>query len=144
MNSILHRLNIDTSASALYRALTTAEGLTAWWTPASAETNIGGVAHFEFGPDPAHHVDMEIKRLEQDKLVVWQCVSGPWVGTGEFSFEISEAEQGVMLKFAHHGWVEADDFYMHCNSKWGFFLVISLKQYLESGTGLPHPQDPSI
>ena len=42
------------------------------------------------------------------------------------------------------GWLDDGDFFMHRNAKWGFLLAVSLKQFLESGTGVPHPGDPSI
>lgn len=87
---------------------------------------------------------MRVVSTIENKEVRWQCINGPWAETGEFVFSISEDKRGCCLHFSHHGWQQTDDFYQHCNAKWGFFLVVSLKQYLESGTGLPHPNDPSI
>jgi len=87
-------------------------------------------------------IEMKIVDLVPDEKVVWKCQSGPWAETGEFVFNIQPHERGAVLKFAHHGWPKADDFYMHCNGKWGFFLCTSLKDYLETGTGKPHPADP--
>ena len=50
---------------------------------------------------------------------------------------------GVVL-FGHKGWKQAGEFYMHCNSKWGFFLGTSLKDYVETGKGRPAPEDPDL
>ncbi len=144
MPSILHRLTINTSAAELYQALITSEGLSGWWTQADSQPRIGGLAKFVFGPEGQNKVTMEFTVLEENKKVAWKCVEGPWVETGAFEFGIEQVENGVVLKFAHNDWPSQDEFFMHCNSKWGYFFVVSLKQYLESGIGHPHPEDPSI
>ena len=144
MVDILHRIIVETSQSELYQALTERQGLGAWWTKNKAASDVGGIIHFEFGPNGEHKVDMQIIELIPAKKVVWKCVTGPWQGIGEFTFDIQPDERGAVLRFAHKGWREADDFYMHCNCKWGFFLGVSLKGYLESGQGKPHPFDPDF
>ena len=143
MTDILHRITIETSPEKLYRALTEETGLSAWWTKTETTPSPGASASFQFGPDD-HTVEMKIIELIPDEKVVWKCVAGPWVDTGEFSFEIQPDERGSVVKFAHRGWPEADEFFMHCNSKWGFFLGVSLKSYLETGKGRPHPEEPNI
>ena len=140
MFSILHRLVIEVEPSALIAAIVESAQLSAWWT--KAEGHDGHVG-FEFGPEGDHKVLMQVLEVS-DACVRWQCVAGPWVETGEFVFKVDEDERGAVLHFAHHGWADNGDFYQHCNSKWGFFLVTSLKQYLETGRGLPHPHEPSI
>jgi uncharacterized protein YndB with AHSA1/START domain len=145
MHNILHRIVIETTPDKLYRALTTQQGLSAWWTKNSSNgDNVGSAISFLFGPDGSHQVDMQIKALKSNELVVWQCVAGPWTETGLFTFSISADERGAVLHFSHQGWNETNDFYQHCNSKWGFFLAVSLKSYLEIGEGQPHPRDPNI
>ena len=144
MAAILHRLIIETSPEKLYRALTEQQLLSDWWTKTETDSKVGGQAHFRFGDDPAHHVIMEIVALEPSKKVVWQCVQGPWVDTGKFTFDIAKDDRGAVLKFTHEGWPSADDFYRHCNSKWGFFFTASLKSLLEKGIGSPFPNDPRI
>lgn len=141
MHSILHKIVIETSPDNLYIALTSDNGLSNWWT--NAESN-NDTTRFFFGPNGEHQVLMKHVSSAKNKEVKWQCIEGPWVDKGEFVFSIEEHERGTSLDFAHHGWQETDDFYKHCNPKWGFFLAVSLKQYLETGKGLPHPNDPSI
>jgi uncharacterized protein YndB with AHSA1/START domain len=144
MTDILHRIIIEASPEALYRALTEQNGLSAWWTKTETTPELGALASFVFGPNDDHKVDMEIMELVTNKKVVWKCVSGPWVDTGEFCFIIESHDRGSVLNFAHRDWAVPDEFYMHCNSKWGFFFTVSLKNYLETGKGNPHPEDPSI
>lgn len=141
MHSILHKLTIECSPEALYMAIAKQKGLAAWWT--KSEIKEKSLRLF-FGQQGENQVEMDITNTIENTQVKWKCTAGPWVDKGDFVFDISPDERGCCLRFSHHGWQETDDFYQHCNSKWGFFLVVSLKQYLETGTGLPHPNDPSI
>lgn len=144
MLDILHRIVIEAEPKDVYKALIEQEKLSGWWTRATAEGEKGSIASFFFGPDGSHQVDMEIQELIANKRVEWKCVSGPWAETDYFRFDIAKDERGTELKFAHSGWQKNDEFFMHCNSKWGFFLTVSLKNLLEKGKGQPHPEDPSI
>lgn len=144
MHAIQHRIEIEANPQQLYTALTGQSGLSQWWTKAETSSKVGETAKFYFGPDGEHQVCMQIIELVPNKKIVWQCESGPWAGIGEFTFDIASIERGSVLRFSHSGWQQADDFFMHCNSKWGFFFTVSLKNYLETGTGSPHPNDPSI
>ncbi|MFT5115387.1 MAG: hypothetical protein ACI8P9_004738 [Parasphingorhabdus sp.] len=144
MHSILHRVTIETSPEAVYQSLVEERSLSKWWTKATASGKVGSTNCFFFGADGSHQVDMEVCELKLNELIVWKCIRGPWQATGKFAFSITPDERGAVLHFSHQGWAETDDFYQHCNTKWGFFLGISLKNYLENGTGQPHPQDPSI
>jgi hypothetical protein len=49
------------------------------------------------------------------------------VGGYPVTFENRTHKKGADLLFGHRDWKEPSEFYMHCNSKWGFFLVVSLK-----------------
>lgn len=144
MADILHRIIIETSPEKLYNALTQQQGLTDWWTRTETDEKEGGFAQFYFGPNGEHQVKMQIQSLVPNQKVVWKCVEGPWVDTGTFEFDIQTDERGAVLKFRHNDWAQADEFFMHCNSKWGFFFTVSLKNLLETGKGSPHPMDPSI
>lgn len=145
MHEILHRVRIDAPPSAVYEALTEASGLCRWWTSmCTAKPEIGSTATFRFGDAPTGP-DMQIVDLRTPEHVQWRCVAGPpeWVGT-RLTFRVRPDGSGSVLLFAHGGWKEKNETYMHCNTKWGFFLGISLKKYLEEGRGLPHPEDPDI
>jgi uncharacterized protein YndB with AHSA1/START domain len=143
MNEIRHRIEIHTQPDELYKAITERDGLASWWTPmVEAAPEERSVAMFRFG-DGSVGPDMKITELEPGKRAVWLCVAGPWVDH-EFVFDIDTGDKGAVLRFAHKGWADAGDFYMHCNAKWGFFLGVSLKKYLETGTGEPHPNDPDL
>jgi len=144
MHSILHRVEVDVSPEKVYQALLTQQGLSAWWTKVETDEKEGGTANFAFGPNGEHQVVMAIVELVPEEKVIWQCQAGPWETTGQFCFDIEPIERGAAFNFSHAGWQEPDNFYRHCNCKWGFFLGVSLKEYLETGVGKPHPQDPNF
>ena len=144
MVDILHKIGIQSSSpEAVYKALTTCEGLSGWWTnDTRGESNVGGVLKFRFG---AGGFDMKVLELEPNKHVLWQVVEGPkeWVGT-KIGWDIKRGEDGwTLVLFKHAGWREPVEFMHHCSTKWGVFLI-SLKALLETGKGAPAPNDLKI
>lgn len=142
--SILHRIEVEAAPEKLYNAIAEASGLAAWWTPMVTQEGSGEGTIFKvrFG-DGKHGADFEVEALEPNEQVQLRCVQGPWEGM-LFHFEIQQHKRGAVLIFRNSGWLAQDNFFMHCNTKWGYFFAVSLKKYLEQGQGAPHPQDPSI
>lgn len=140
---IVHRIVIEASPQQIFQALTSAEQLSAWWTRAEA-ADAPATWRFRFGPDGSHEVDMAELERRNDEFVRWRCVAGPWTHIRHFSFRIEPHARGGALTFINDGWPQADEFFGHCNSKWGFFLGVSLKQLLETGEGRPSPMDPNL
>lgn len=142
--SILHRIEVEVAPEQLYRAVAEASGLAAWWTPMVTQegSGEGSICKVRFG-DGKHGADFKVEALSPHQHVQLRCVQGPWKGL-LFHFDIQRHERGSVLIFRNSGWPAQDDFFMHCNTKWGYFLAVSLKNYLEQGQGAPHPQEPSI
>jgi uncharacterized protein YndB with AHSA1/START domain len=142
MVDILHRVGIKSSLDQVYKALTTREGLAAWWTNnTQGESNVGGVLQFRFG---AGGIDMKVLELRPAKRVLWQVVDGPeeWIGT-KVSWELKQEGDYSILLFKHQDWKEPVEFMHHCSTKWAIFLM-SLKSLLETGKGAPAPNDIKI
>ena len=140
MVDILHKVGIKSSSSAdAYRALTTREGLSAWWTTdTQGESKVGRVLLFRFGTGG---FDMKVLELQRDERVLWQVVEGPaeWIGT-KISFELKQEGDWTIILFKHEGWKEPVEFMHHCSTKWAVFLL-SLKSLLETGKGAPWPNE---
>jgi uncharacterized protein YndB with AHSA1/START domain len=140
MLDILHKVGIKSSSpDDAYQALTTREGLSAWWTNTTlGESKVGGVLQFRFG---AGNIDMEVLELRPASRVLWQVVDGPaeWIGT-TVSFDLKQEADWTIILFKHHGWKEPVEFMHHCSTKWAVFLL-SLKSLLETGKGAPAPND---
>ena len=140
MPDILHKVGIKSSSlDHTYKALTTREGLSTWWTTdTQGESKIDGVLQFRFGADG---FDMKVLELYPAKHVLWQVVDGPeeWVGT-KISFDLKQNDDWTIVLFKHQGWKEPVEFMHHCSTKWGVFLL-SLKSFLETGKGAPWPNE---
>lgn len=140
MVDILHKVGIKSSSlDATYKALTTLEGLSSWWTTdTQGKSDAGGVIQFRFG---AGGIDMKVLELQPAKRVLWQVVDGPaeWIDT-KVSFELGQEGDWTIVLFKHQGWKEPVEFMHHCSTKWAVFLL-SLKSLLETGKGAPAPND---
>lgn len=142
MLDILHRVGIKSSMDDAYKALTTLEGLSGWWTNnTQGESRIGGVLRFRFG---AGGFDMKVLELHPATSVLWQVVEGPeeWIGT-KVAWELKQQDGYTIILFKHQGWREPVEFMHHCSTKWAVFLM-SLKSLLETGKGSPDPNDIKI
>ena len=140
MVDILHKVGIKASSpDGVYQALTTLDGLSAWWTDdTGGDSKVGGVLQFRFG---AGGFDMKVLELEPARKVLWLVVEGPeeWIGT-KISFELEQRDGWAIVLFKHLGWKEPVEFMHHCSTKWAVFLL-SLKSLLETGKGAPAPND---
>ncbi len=143
MAEINHRVGIKGSPDAIYHALTTNEGLSAWWTTdTQGAGDVGSIINFRFGGGGP---DFEVVALEPGIMVQWKhrgAVPEDWMGT-EITFVLRKEENETIVRFQHADWQEATDFLAHCSTKWAVFLL-SLKEFIETGKGRPFPGDVPI
>ncbi|RPD39492.1 SRPBCC domain-containing protein [Chitinophaga barathri] len=165
MPDIHHQLLIAAPAEKIYHAITSREGLAAWWTPAAIATpEVNSIAHFPFGPD--YYKDMRVTTLKPFEEVGWTCIKGAleWIGTS-LSFRIqpfdrgtllnahdemggqleqlSNSDSGSLLIFHHDDWKAYTPMFAECNYTWGQFLR-SLKLLCETGKGRPWPHQHTV
>ena len=143
MVDILHRIGVEGSGpEEVYGALTTVEGLAAWWTDdTTGSSEVGGVLGFRF---PNGGFDMEVVELRPAERVTWRVVDGPaeWIGT-TVDWRLRRDGDWTIVLFTHAGWTEPVEFMHHCSTKWATFLM-SLKSLVETGAGAPAPKDVQI
>ena len=138
---IVHRIGVkDATPQADYDALTTVDGLAAWWTTDTKDD--GDVLRFRF--PPVGGFDMQVVATSPAEQVTWKVVDGPeeWIGT-TIDWTLSQHGDWTIVLFAHRGWKEPVEFMHHCSTKWGSFLL-SLKSLVETGGGAPAPRDVQI
>jgi uncharacterized protein YndB with AHSA1/START domain len=139
MAEILHRIRIGAPLEDVYRAITTGDGLTSWWTDdASAVPEVGSVAEFGLA-NRTVVFRMRVDGLEPPRRVLWRCTDGPaeWIGT-YVAWELSTADDGrTQVDFVHGDWKEAAGTLALCNTTWGH-LMHHLKGYLEGEVPGPH------
>ncbi len=144
MTPYRQRLEIAASPEAVYRALTTPQGLQGWWTETcDVASKVGGHCTFRFGP---HQKTMQVERLDPEREVHWLCVKAhievpgirpdEWVGT-RIGFHLSaHPPSGTLLDFEHIGLAPGMDCYALCVDGWRQYLA-SLQRYAETGQGAP-------
>lgn len=147
MAEIVHRVGIHSSAKDVFSALSTREGLAAWWTErTTGKGAAGGALQFRFnaGGSEIGGFDMKVLATEPEKLVLWEVTDGPeeWIGT-KIRFDLKQSGEHAIVLFRHEGWQEVVEFTHHCSTKWAIYLM-SLKALLETGKGTPNPNDPHI
>jgi uncharacterized protein YndB with AHSA1/START domain len=166
MPNIHHELLIGATAEKIYDAITSQEGLSAWWTPgANAKCELDSVARFPFGKE--YFKEMKILELKSSEQVKWICITGveEWMGTTIF-FKLQPGDKrtllnshpevhdqlyqqnenfdkGTLLIFHHDGWKEYTPMFAECSYTWGQFLR-SLKLFCETGQGRPWPNQHRI
>ncbi len=160
MKSIHQQVLIGAPAEAVYRAVTTQEGLSGWWTPdAKATPEPGSVARFPFGP--RYFKEMKISALKPLEEVKWDCIMGAdeWIGTnisfrleagdlaslskshpemGDQVQQLKNTDKGTLLTLHHDGWKAYTPMFAECSYTWAQFLR-SLKLLCETGKGRPWP-----
>jgi hypothetical protein len=87
---------------------------------------------------------MKVLDRRPNERVEWEGTEGPeeWVST-HLGFDLKQEDDYTIVLFKHEGWREPVECMSHCSTKWATFMM-SLKQFVETGTGAPHPQDVRI
>lgn len=130
-------LLVDAGPDALFDALTTAVGLTGWWTRAAGSGQTGGeLSLFMNDPQPLR---IRVDQSTRPSRVDWTVTDCPflteWEGT-QPTFTITARAEGAELHFRHRG-LNADlDCLEMCSHGWDHFLA-SLASYVDSGRGSP-------
>jgi uncharacterized protein YndB with AHSA1/START domain len=138
VKTIIHTVHVHASPQTVYRALTTEDGVTGWWsTKAEVEPGEGGTIRFTFVGDFNPH--MKQTSLRENAFVEWRCVAGHdnW-RDNTFRFDLRAMDGETSVRFVQEYAQELDDdTYGTYNFNWGYYLN-SLKQYCETGVGTPY------
>ncbi len=131
-------IEIDAPPDRVYRAVTTLDGLAAWWTPqVEGSPTEGGRVSFHFDDQK---ITMAVAKTEPDRSVRWECLGHSkfpeWSGTSVI-FAISGAGEGrTVLHFEHVGLAPACDCFEMCSNGWDHYLR-SLSAHASGGAGSP-------
>jgi uncharacterized protein YndB with AHSA1/START domain len=142
MPDILHEVTIMGPSEKIAQAITQQAGLRAWWTEqAKAEPKPGTISEFQFY---GGQVTMKIK---VDNIapnhIQWSPQEGvpDWKGT-RITWDMSPGDNGgTKLLFGQRDFASPDGSYAMSNFNWAWYLI-SLKAYIETGTGKPHTGQP--
>ncbi len=130
-------IRVQATHGALFEALTTVRGLSAWWTDAAGSGATGGELRFSFGSGTCV---VQVDEATPTTLVRWtvtECAFEPdWVRTRP-TFTITPVDGDMCeLQFRHGGLTAELDCIDECTRGWDHFIV-SLRNYVETGRGMP-------
>ena len=74
----------------------------------------------------AHHLHPGLQNIKEE-----------WLNT-EVDWHITEVEGKIKIAITHNGLMEGLNCYEVCKSGWDYYLLTSLKNFLETGTGSPY------
>lgn len=148
MVDIIHRISIKAPVSRVMAAVSTVEGVAAWWTrETTGSSGPGGSMTARFTNQAGNEIGkmkFDVTSVDPDRAVQWRITDGPpeWIGT-DVTFDLARLNEQTILVFGHRNWREAVEFTAHCSMKWATFLL-SLRALAETGTGRPSPDDLKI
>ena len=136
MPEIEHEIKIKAAPNAVFDALTTADGLSGWYS-AEVEDSNGGWAFTHTSKDDLKFA-FAVTESESPSKVSWRCTEGPNHAEGTtITYLLSETGDGrTLVEFSHTEWPHTEGNYRMCNTRWAI-LLHHLKEYLETGEKTP-------
>ena len=138
---IWHEIHINASPNEVYQAVSDIRKLAHWWTTDTrGKSAVGKKLEVWFYGHLA--AEMVVSSLKAGKLVQWRVTERSipdWVDT-EIEFKIFREHNQTILHFRHSKWREDAKMFPECSMHWAIYLL-SLKEFVEMGTGRPHPYD---
>lgn len=136
MASSTHRIRIHANPSAVFAAVATEAGMTAWYTPnIEGSFEEGKTATFSFSNGETFQ--WKTTALVPDKEVERECTEGPGVAKGTtVSYRIEQDKGDTILKLEHSNWPDGHEALATCNTLWGILLG-HLREYVEKNQPSP-------
>ena len=118
-----------------------------WWGTVEGNANsIGSIFKIKFGGKS--YWKFEIIDLVENERIVWKCIESnqdhnlkgidtEWLHS-IITWKLTQNNGGTLVKFLHEGLIPSGICYDVCSAGWDFYLVNSLKSYLETGKGFPN------
>jgi uncharacterized protein YndB with AHSA1/START domain len=134
MPDIAMQIDLAAPPSAVYRALTTTDGIAGWWTTKNETGAAVGDLNRCWFPGGMQW-DLRVTEADADSRLAWHLEGGPREGT-DVRWTLSPAPDGTRILFDHTGFAAIDEAYRIVTLGWAQMLL-RLKQYAE--TGAPNP-----
>jgi len=135
---------IDVTKTDAYEAL--AHHIPDWWSTVEGISDKEGADFIvSFGSDSFWK--FKVISLDKPNKVVWECIEShqdhnlkgideEWINT-KLYWSIAEVGKKTKIEFIHNGLLTTGVCYDVCSQGWDFYILDSLKNYLETGIGKP-------
>jgi len=133
---------IKSNKELVFKALT--EDIDKWWSSIdNSSKKVGDIFKISFGIES--YWKFKVLELEKHERIVWECVEShqdhnlkgidkEWLNS-KLYWHISNYIDNVKVQFLHKGLISTGICYEVCSSAWDFYIVNSLKNFLEIGVG---------
>ncbi len=135
MADILYDFPVAAPAGKVYAAVSTADGLNAWWT-LTAEVDGPNYA-LGFGPEYAWQAEVTEREEGAAFVLAMTVADDDWRGT-RVGFRFAERDGVTAVRFAHTGWPAVNGHYRTSAYCWAMYLRL-LKKYCETGEVVGYP-----
>ena len=135
---------VKSSIELVFRGLT--KEIDKWWSSVeNSATKEGCLFKVSFGEES--YWKFKVLELIKSEKIIWECVEShqdhnlvgideEWLNS-KIHWMISDLDGKVKVDFWHEGLVSTGICYDVCSSAWDFYILDSLKNYLETGNGKP-------
>jgi uncharacterized protein YndB with AHSA1/START domain len=129
--------NIDADADTVFRAISTTDGVTGWFTSQAEIGEKVGTHHYLTFPEMPEPWDLEVTESTAPRRLTLSVVAGPpqWNATTMTYAIAVRSEGGVVLNFDHNDFATVDGV-REWTIGWAT-KILALKQYAESGNRDP-------
>ena len=144
MEKTTHFIGTRTAKEAVFRAISLPSELEKWWaTTAEGKAELGETLYLTF--ENLTTLKFKYDQMIPNEKLVLTCFDSfkSWDKT-QLIFEIAEKDDQIFLTHTHQN-IKPDDVesLTYFTTKWTVYLL-SLKQYLETGTGTPYPYEKKL
>lgn len=137
MADIFHDFPIKAASDKVFRAVSTPEGLAAWWTNrSSGEPALGAEYQLWFSPEYDWRAVVSTCVTDKEFKLEITKSDKDWQGT-RVGFVLDEKDGVTQVRFSHTGWPEANDHYRGSSFCWALYLRL-LKRYVEHDEVVPY------
>lgn len=139
MADIYHDFPIKAPPERVYEAVTSPDGLDAWWTKRSAGRPSEGT-EYELWFGPEYDWRGRVTRAVAPAEFELQLTEAhpDWIGT-RVGFHLERATDATQVRFYHTGWPTPNEHWRISCYCWAMYLRI-LRRYLENGEMVPYEQ----
>ena len=137
MPNILHDFPIKSDPAAVYRAISTPDGLNHWWTQrARGQATTGHEYELWFGPDADWRARVTEAVPERTFGLEMTGAAADWLGT-TVRFVLEADGEATMVRFSHSGWETESEHFRVSSYCWAMYLRV-MRRYVEAGEQVPY------
>ena len=136
-------LVVDQTPAEVFAAVNNPRG---WWSEEIDGDTATLAAEFDYHYGDMHRTKLRVAELVPGEQVSWLVLDNyfkftddetEWTGT-TISFAISQRDGKTALDFTHVGLVPEYECYDVCRKSWNFYVDVSLRNLITTGTGRPN------